>query len=121
MLKKVFLILSTIISIPVLSSESKVPLTTTYVFCSPYNDRPNWRWAVDSNNNYVTASGYWKIIHYAVKAKNVPNCKPFSYVFVITPSEFNRVSSFCKNAEYTQPADHSTSSWFAFSVDGRST
>ncbi|WP_186644181.1 hypothetical protein [Fluviispira vulneris] len=118
MLKKVFLILSTIISIPAFSRESKVPLTTTYVYCSPYSDRKNWRWAVDTNNNYVIASGYWKLVNYNIKKNYVATYKPFSYVFVITPNEYNRVSSFCKSDEHTQPADNSASQWYAFSIKG---
>ncbi|KAB8032085.1 hypothetical protein [Fluviispira multicolorata] len=116
MLKKTFIILSTIIATPAFSRESILPMTTTYVFCSSDKDRSQWRWAKDTNNNYVTATGYWKVIRRDEQIVYGINFDPFSFVFVTTSNEHIRIVKFCKKDESTQPADNSTSSWYSFSI-----
>ncbi|WP_186648118.1 hypothetical protein [Fluviispira vulneris] len=117
MLKKVFIIFSSILAFPAFSKESKIPKTNTYVFCSPVNARSSWRWAVDTNNNYVTATGYWKTVEREVKIIYGVSYDPFTYVFVINSSEYKRIISYCEKDEFIQPADSFTSSWYAFSVE----
>ncbi len=120
MLKKVLIIFSSILAIPAFSREPKIPKTTTFVFCSPILARSNWRWAVDTNNNYVTATGYWKLVKSEEEIIYGTKFDPYTFVFVINSNEYKRLIHFCKEDEFIQPADKSTSSWYAFSVEASS-
>lgn len=89
-------------------STSSLAIDETDIFCGK-TDRSDWYWLKNDNGQQVKANGDWDYIKLNIEGR-------YTYAFVISFQEYDKIKSLCNTDYVPQPADYWFNEWAIFAV-----